>query len=288
MAQSQWLPLAGIDRRRLSVARPMAHYAAQWLARSARGYIAAKPDDSHSNLGWDNTLGGFTTHPLPDGSQLGLRLRDLTLTITAPQGTTQSSFALAGRSEADIRAWLGGVVSAKGLDAQALDAASPYEMPPFAIATGGPYAADGEALGALAAWYANANTVLEEARRGLADRGLAAPAVRCWPHHFDLDSLVYFSTGKDARSMGLGFSPGDDYYDEPYFYVSLYPAPAVAFPPLPSIAHWHTHHFTAAVAPASRILAASDQCGETRSYLASAIDFASKALGQKVTSGIAG
>ena len=288
--QSPWLPLAGMDRRRLSEARLMAHYAAQWLARSARAYVSAKPDDSHTNLGWDDAFNGFNTHPLLDGARLGLRLRDLTLTIATPQGMEQS-FALDGRRETDVRAWLGGLVSAKGLDARALDAPSPYEMPAFAVATGSPYAADGEALGALAAWYTNANTALEEARRALAARGPAAPAVRCWPHHFDLDSLVYFSAGKDARSMGLGFSPGDDYYDEPYFYVSLHPAPAVAFAPLPSIAHWHTHHFTAAVAPASRILAAADQRGETRSYLASAIDFAIKALGpggRKVTSDIAG
>ena len=25
--------------------------------------------------------------------------------------------------------------------------------------------------------------------------------------------------------MGAGFSPGDPYYDEPYFYLSLYPRP---------------------------------------------------------------
>lgn len=298
MAQSQWLPLVDVERRRLSEARLMAHYAAQWLARFARAYITARPDDGHTNLGWHEGLDGFTagfsTHALPDGSRLGLRLVDLTLVGLTSQGVTQS-LALAGRTEADARDWLGRYVTAKGLNAQALDAPSPYEMPAFAIADGAPYAADGAALGALATWYTNAHGVLDEARQEFAARGMTAPAVRCWPHHFDLDSLIYFTTREDAlstgRSTGLGFSPGDDYYDEPYFYVSLYPAPAAAFPPLPAIAHWHTRHFTAAVATAQRILASRDQPGDVRAYLTSAINFAVEALGQgsqTATSDIAG
>ena len=54
-------------------ARLHAHYAAQWLARAARAYILPQLDDSHTNLGWDRMLGGFVTHPLPDGMRLGLR-----------------------------------------------------------------------------------------------------------------------------------------------------------------------------------------------------------------------
>src|SRR5262249_32791864 len=140
---------------------------------------------------------------------------------------------------------------ARGLDAHALDAPSPYEIPAFAVADGARYATDtlGEALGVLSDWYANANLMLGRARQGLVARGLSAPPVRCWPHHFDLDTLVYFAakTPDDVRSMGAGFSPGDEYYDEPYFYVSIYPAPNVPMlPRLPAIGHWHERDFTAA------------------------------------------
>lgn len=279
MGEQNWQPLRAVEKRNLAQARLSAHYAAQWLARAARAYITPKPDDSHTNLGWDNGFGGFTTHPLPDGASLGLRLRDLTLVIIGMNGGTLS---LNGRTDADVRAWLGRCLTGRCLNAPALDALSPYEMPDFAVAGGAPYSIPGDdALGMLAAWYANANLVLDDARQALVARGLNVPSVRCWPHHFDLDTLVYFATKTpdDVRTMGAGFSPGDEYYDEPYFYVSVYPAPDVPMlPRLPAIGHWHAHDFTAAVAPAHRIVAATDQKMEVESHLMEAVEAAIKIL----------
>jgi hypothetical protein len=273
MTGSNWQPLAAFELRRLREARLAAHFAAQWLARAARAYVAPKPDDSHTNLGWDNAVGSFCTHPLPDGSRLALRLRDLMLIILSTQGQSQS-LALGGLADAEVRAWLARRVGELGLDAQKLDAPSPYAMPAFGIATGARYVFDGEALSMLAIWYANANGALEEIRQVLLTRGLNAPEVRCWPHHFDLDSLVSFPGAgpTDVRTMGTGFSPGDQYYEEPYFYVSVHPAPAVR-PVLPSFVHWHTHDFTAAVATASALLAEPDQRAAAKTYLAVATEF---------------
>ena len=77
----------------------------------------------------------------------------------------------------------------------------------------------------------------------------------------------------------VGFSPGDHFYDEPYFYVSLYPRPDLAsLPPLPAIGHWHADQFTAAVATASRIHEAKDQCGEVEAFLHAATETAIKTL----------
>jgi hypothetical protein len=278
MTGSNWQPLAALEPRRLREARLAAHFAAQWLARAARAYVAPKPDDSHTNLGWGTVVGGLGTHPLSDGSRLGLRLRDLTLMIISTQGQSQL-LALGGLADADVRAWLGQRVRELGLDAQKLDAPSPYAMPAFGIATGASYSVDGEALSVLAAWYANANSALEEIGQVLLARGLSVPVVRCWPHHFDLDSLVTFPGAgpTDVRSMGTGFSPGDEYYDAPYFYVSVHPAPA-GRPVLPPFAHWHTQDFTAAVATASALLAEPDQHAAAKACLAVATDFAIEQL----------
>jgi len=279
MTGLHWQPLVALERRRLSDARLNAHFALQWLARAARAFITPRPDDSHTNLGWDAALGGLSPHPLPDGSSLGLRINDLTVMSLQPNGASRS-LALDGLADADVRAWLGEEMNARGYDASRLDAPSPYEMPAFAIADGARYAVDQGALGVLATWYANANQVLDETRQALVARGLNAPIVRCWPHHFDLDSLIYFpgAGSADVRTMGVGFSPGDEYYDEPYFYVSAYPAPA-GRPSLPAFAHWHTHDFTAAVATASALLATPDRHVATKAYITAATEFAIKELG---------
>jgi hypothetical protein len=272
---SPWREIKAVERGTLSAARLQAHYAVQWLARAARAYVTPLPDDRHTNLGWDDAIGGLTTHALPRGTVLGLRLADLTLIVGEGAGLAGSqSIGLQGRRDAEIREWLGRNLSAEGFDADLLDWPSPYRMPAHPIAGGAPYEpGPAAALAALIGWYANADRVLDETRQAIVARGIDAPPVRCWPHHFDLDSLIPLGSGASARTVGVGFCPGDDYYDQPYFYVSCHPPPDVAaLPSLPPVGHWHSHHFTAAVATADRILEAGDQRAATQAYLRAATD----------------
>jgi hypothetical protein len=272
---TNWRPIHTFERARLAAARLQAHHATQWLARTARAYVPARPDDGHTSLGWDDAFGGLTSHPLPDGAQLGLRVADLTLALfTTDASAPHDTLRLAGRRDPDACAWLMGHAGMRNLDPAALDAPLPYmlaEKP-----DGGAYTADGEALGTLTSWFANASAALGAAREHAIARGLTAPPVRCWPHHFDLDTLVTVAPG---RTTGIGFEPGDDYYDEPYFYVSVYPAPdAASLPKLPAIGHWHTTNFTAAIAPAVRIVAEKDQGRAVEEFLRVAVDATIKAL----------
>src|SRR5262245_42036108 len=158
MSSPTWRPLRGVDPARLSEARLQAHFAVQWLSRAARAYVPARPDDSHTNLGWDDRFGGFSTHPLPDGTRIALRLADLTLAVLNQAGAADA-LALDGRRDADARAWLGRHIAARSLDPVGLDTPDPYEMPAHAIASGAAYgsAALKEFLAELAAWFANAN-----------------------------------------------------------------------------------------------------------------------------------
>jgi hypothetical protein len=270
MGQSLWKPLRTIERHRLTRARLAAHFAVQWLARAARAFIEPKANDSHTNLGWNRALGGLTTHPLADGSQLALRIADLTLLLLGPDA---GELPLKYRSDADIRTWLGARLNAKRLDAFGLDKPLPYNMPASPIASGGRYQIDElePALAELSGWYDNASLALDDVRQQLVARGLPAPPVRCWPHHFDLDTLVNFDSEK-TRTMGIGFSPGDEYYDEPYFYVSIYPPPPVTTLPALPFGHWHSHDFTAAVVTRCRVLDESDEGTAVGSFLTSATD----------------
>jgi hypothetical protein len=216
-----------------------------------------------------------------------LMFENLSLSLIDGSSTSQR-LALDGRTDAEVRAWMGPLMSAKGLDPCGLDAPAIYEMPAHPIAEGARYVDDGDELLGLADWYSFANRAIAATAAQLATRNLTVPAVRCWPHHFDLDSLVYFParTSGDIRTMGIGFSPGDEYYDEPYYYVSTYPARAVAsLPRLPTIGHWHSHHFTAAVATATEILSGGDPMEATGAYLKAATDIIIEAQG--ITSDIA-
>jgi hypothetical protein len=265
-----WRSIGEIDPLRLREARLTAHHAVQWLARLARGYVAPRPHDRHTNLGWDDDLGGFTTHPLSGGAGAGLQLAELTLMLWPEPGRAGVALRLDGLREPEIREWLGERLSALRLDPGRLDAPAPYQIPAHRIGRGEPYAAAGLPLPELAVWYANANLVLSKTWQRVMARGLDAPPVRCWPHHFDLDSLVPLG---QERTMGAGFCPGDEHYDEPYFYVSAHPAPDVAgLPSLPLAGHWHTRNFTAAITLARNIVVAGDQQADCEAFLNAATD----------------
>ncbi|MDQ6868086.1 MAG: DUF5996 family protein [Pseudomonadota bacterium] len=284
MGESDWRPLRGRDQHRLSLARLQAHHAAQWLARAARAYVPPQPDDGHTNLGWDDTLDGFTTHRLKNSMRLSLKITDLTLVLHGDERTAPiQSFSLDRRTDAQARQWLGEQLGARGLDAHALDAPSPYDMPAHAVTKGAAYGVVdlADALVELAAWFANAEFLLVRIQRQIIGRNLAASDVRCWPHHFDLATLISFPTRNADLTgyVGAGLSPGDKYYDEPYFYVSVYPKPdSVALPRLPKLGHWHTHEFTAAVAPAHQIVLANNQKAAADEFLKAAVDVAIKIL----------
>src|SRR5205807_8953984 len=116
VARAVWRPIRDLNAGRLREARLQAHHAMQWLARAVRAFVPSQPDDSHTNLGWDDALDGFTTHPLPGDLRLGLQIPPLTLVL---MGTSaEQRFALDGRSDADARQWLGERLGAHGFDAR--------------------------------------------------------------------------------------------------------------------------------------------------------------------------
>jgi hypothetical protein len=284
MSGPGWRPYRVTDQRRLSEARLQAHYAVQWLARTARAYIQPQPDDGHTSLLWDRSLDGFMTQALPDGARLSLKIADLTLALhDGDRAGPVQAFCLNRQADTQARQWLGAQLAARGLDVRGLDAASPYPMPAHAIAQGAVYDAAGcaDALAELAAWYGNAELLLSGVKSQMLERKLAASPVCCWPHHFDLATLITLPTRTAGVTgyVGAGLSPGDDYYDEPYYYVSVYPRPdPAALPSLPALGFWHTHEFTAAVSPAHRIVAARDQQSETDDFLQGSVAVAIKLL----------
>lgn len=280
-----WRPLAGVDPSRLQEARLQAHYAAQWLARAAQAFIAAKPDDSHMNLGWEDDLGGFATHKL-QGARIGMKLIPLSIvTLEGRDNTPGRALSLHGHKDSDVRTWFGETANSLGLDARVLDKPLPYKIPPHRLATGSPYNLSGldEAMRELSAWFANSQKSLERVAEAARQKNLEVTQPRCWPHHFDMAIQIVLESGRgtveSGRSIGVGLSPGDIHFAEPYFYVSPWPYPPPSkLPPLPEPGRWHTKGFTAAVLPAQRIMAAQGRQVTTEKFLIGAVAAAFKSL----------
>ncbi len=237
----------------LSPARVMAHSAVQLLYRAAVANLDKRPGDDHSNLGWDAALGGFKTHPLgPKGVQVGLSLAPLCLHVAG------QSRPLAGQSPTEALHWLDSLLEQHGL-AAAGHVTVTYDLPTEVDAVGRFSDVDG-ATG-LAAWFDLADRALGALAGTLQDLSPGASPVRCWPHHFDIATYVGLEPGgaEEARGIGVGLSPGDESYDQPYFYVNPWPHPdAVALPEAVAPGHWHVAGFVGSVATSAEILTESD------------------------------
>jgi hypothetical protein len=216
------------------------HWAAQAVSGVARTVLPKQADDSHSALVWskDALRAG-------DGKS-GLRLHDLTLLYGGDE------FPLTGRTLDDAFRFfeerIGEPVARWG-------EAAPPEHP---VAHGARFSPDVADLARFAESYATADREL---------RRIHTP-VRCWPHHFDIATLIERGEG---RTIGAGFVPGDAQYPEPYWYVTPYPYPEDrnAFAPLRA-GFWNVEGWFGAVLPDSadaRVPDFLDEAIEALSFL---------------------
>jgi len=157
----------------------------------------------------------------------------------------------------------------------------PYDLPSASFARA---VDEGPRLAALAGWFAAGAEILEELRRKYKRFKPGPSPVRCWPHHFDIAILVGLEEGgaEHAKAIGIGLSPGDDYYAQPYFYLSPYPTPDTEnLPALPPGGRWHTHEFFGAVATGVEMLALDDPRGGILAVVDAAFEESLKRLGRQ-------
>ena len=165
--------------------------------------------------------------------------------------------------------WLREALAALGIDVSHLSRTVPYDVPHHAVADGDPFPAEPlRGFEELTRYFADAHRLLLPLAAGRADPS----PLRCWPHHFDLGALVQVGEGEGSPSVGLGLSPGDAAYAEPYFYVTVWPAPAGsdALPALPGGGHWHREGWFGAVLTGTRlteVLDAEEQEARARDFL---------------------
>lgn len=243
----EWITVG--EPKNLPPSRLILHWAAQLPSAVGNTLAPKKSDDSQMALVWDAGTLASTTIGV---DWAALRLADLTLLAKGQE------LALADKTMADALAWLG---KRFGSTIEL----PKHELPDHEIGKGATFPAAARAAYAdLSAWFGNAALVLDAVR---AAQPKASP-VRCWPHHFDIATLIQVD---EKKSVGVGLSPGDKSYTDPYFYVTPWPYPERStLPALPNAA-WHTSGWTGAVLQAKAIAAADDQRGATQSFLDAAI-----------------
>ena len=246
-----WKRIGSVLPNTLLGARLELHWGAQLVSAVGTSLLAPEPDFSHTNAVWDKELGLLAGRPAGEKAlRAGLVFEALELVLLHSQ-RERASLRLAGHTLDEGRRWL-----AHQLGVASDEIALPtHDLPSHEIGEGGLFSeAHADERRELAAWFDNATRVLE----ALVAEDTAASAVRCWPHHFDLASLIALDRGavaEDARSIGVGFSPGDGSYGQPYFYVTPWPYPEIGrLPSLEGGASWHIEGWTGAVLTADALV----------------------------------
>ena len=255
-----WTPVDPRAAAGLGDARRQLHHAAQLATALGISYLEPRADDGHTNLEWLDDVGALASNAVGK-VRMGVRVADLTLLIDGAE------LPLRGRAIEGAIGWIRERLAKAGLDPRRYTLKRHYEIPGHPVANGQPFDARPEQLGELSHWFGNAAGLLEALR----SRTPGASEVRCWPHHFDIATLITLGRG---RTVGAGLEPGDVYYDEPYFYVNPQPAPKASAltDRLEGDGAWHTHGWIGAVLRGSRLTSdARAQAAQAGQFLESAV-----------------
>jgi hypothetical protein len=280
---SDWETLGAVDPRALIDARLQLHWAAQAAAAVGKQLLPHQPDFSEQSLEW---LEG--PRALAQGIIEGTRpfrpaihLAHPALMLLDERGGRIREMQLEGRTFDEAYEWMEREVEAL--------VGCPFEqplersegLPAHPVSMGAQFSFSmSPALAELDRYYSGANRLL----RALRERNPEASPVVCWPHHFDLATLLRLDPDADpehARSIGVGLSPGDATYAEPYFYILPWPKPTRELPALDG-GHWHTEGWTGAVLEATEFTSGSSNGAQRERidrFLTSAVAACRRLLG---------
>jgi hypothetical protein len=265
-----WQAVRPEESTLLSDSRLQLHHPAQFGADAGISFLEHRPDDSHTNLEWVPTLAGLVSRVIPARKpfRVGVRPADLTLLIVTEKDQPIARYRLHGRTILEATQWIREQIAPLGIDAARYTLKRHYEILAHPVALGDSFdASERSQFEELSKWFANGASILGSLARSIHD----ASEVRCWPHDFDIATLI---TVGHERTIGVGLEPGDSYYDEPYFYVNMHPQPSPAQArsrPLWGRGTWHTREWMGAVLTGSRLEGASLQEWQVREFIDSAV-----------------
>lgn len=252
-----WQTIAKILPQEFVESRLQLHYAIQFIAATGAALAEPLADYSHTSLAWHPDLEVFVGSVIqaPQPFQVALDPVSLTLILLDQQSETIDSLPLPGKTMVTGLNWLHQKLAQLGVEASKIVFLDypPDDFPDHPLAHGAAFdASQTGALRELKDYYANTQPLFQ----AIIATTENATATHIWPHHFDMATLITLPGEKNGSplTVGVGLSPGDTSYPEPYWYVSPYPYPdATSLPALDRLGFWHTQHWVGAVLPASQL-----------------------------------
>lgn len=242
------------DPAQLADSRIQLHYAIQFMAATNRALGTPRPDSSQVTIDWSDALNGFVGQPLPGDKSCYLALdpANLNSMILDDQQRVVASLSLIGRTMDIALDWHQTELTQLGVTTDNIEFLRyPDDFPDHPLAHGAAFElGDAAARKLLATYFATTRPLLQ----ALVTAHPEASPIYIWPHHFDMATLMTLAgEGESAQTVGVGFSPGDGGYNQPYWYVTPWPYPAKEVLPALSVGDWHTEGWIGAILLADAI-----------------------------------
>lgn len=286
MSSDNWKTLQYPATEELEEARHQFHQAIQNVSSIGRSFLPTDQSDKNANLEWDSKLQRLAGRWI-EGEEMfrsSFSLSDFSVLLVDELFNTISSISLKGKKQREVMIWLEEQIDELGLKSNDISLKLPYTIPEYPTAKGEAFGEVYPLAGhELEAWFHNADLVLKK----LTVEIEGASKVRCWPHHFDIASLITLVDTGDAetsKSINIGMSPGDENYNEPYFYVSPWPYPLTELPDISDTGgFWHEENWIGAILRASdmsHLKTAKDQHDTVVNFLDKSLKILKGLLGE--------
>jgi hypothetical protein len=281
----KWEEVGSVPPQDLVDAREQLHHSVQLIAAAGKSLIPERADDSHTSMLWNEKERSFEGEAIGKMPSLrvGLHPAEMTLYIKQSNIDKPTTYILLGNTLNTALSWLKSEFEGRGEDVSYISRKMHYEIPPHAVGEGQSIRSENPAqFKEIGRYFDNANNILNAIKSTLPETG----DIRCWPHHFDIATLITIDKDKpvqEARSLGIGLSPGDSAYKESYFYITPWPYPDLKSNlPVLLAGKWHTEGWVGAVLLASEIISQNNQSKTVSDFIISGISACAGLLNHKL------
>jgi len=218
-----WKHLETIDLEILKTTREALHQVVQMVSAVPRNLLPHDPSDSSASLEWNNPLKGLQAKPIltdtDEAILVGLQFEAFRLYI-ANHNEVISNMEMQGKTVLEGLQWLKDTLAQLGLNSDQITLDLPYKIKAYDYSQ--PVTTEPSALLEFSNLFYNTQDILSK----ITSQYEKASEIRCWPHHFDIATLITVKTDEKeatSSSIGVGLSPGDEAIQEPYVYVNAWP-----------------------------------------------------------------
>lgn len=258
----EWEKLTHISTDDLNFVRKQYHLAAQNISVVGRSYLDRSENDENAVLHWVPgfwRMAGKWVSGQNKTFRSSISLKDFNIYLVDQRVNVLAKFPLHGKTHNQVMIWLEEQILSLGLFSKALNLEMPYRLEEFNNWAKEKFAeVDPELSIEFGKFYHNTYLLLNELKN------LFPHASECsiWPHHFD-ESVTFTlkETGDPATNTMVsgGFSPGDQFYQQPYFYVNSWPFVDFEHVEKAKFGFAHTEEWVGNVLLASELVKATDQ-----------------------------